>query len=198
MTDRLQRAQSRITGLLEAVFQGALRGVTSRWNDLLEARQLCSWRGLQRIGELPGLIQQLHRHGGVRVVTPDAPDRPLASTLVTPGGDVVSRVSPELFAQPVHWQRHLQAMRQELAPLRQVPALLRSLTSLVAAGLAIAGGYAAWSMTAAVGGGQAELLARGAELLEQLKWPAIGGSVVGGVRYGLGWWLQAQIKNALA
>lgn len=197
MIERLRRALSRVAGLLEAVARGALRGAAARWKDLLEARHLCSRDVLKRVRRFPELVQQLQDHGGLRVVTP-SDRRPLASTLLTPEGDVVSRVSAELFRQPALWQRHLQAVRHDLAPLQQVPALLRSLSTLFTAIAAGIGAYFALGMTPAIDGGLDELQNRAVELLQQLIAPAVGGGIVGGIRAVLGWWLKAQINKFLS
>ena len=195
MIERPRR--SGILGLLQAVARGARRGVAVAWKDLLDALRLCSWNGLRSVRQFPELVRQLRRHGGLRVVTP-SDHQPLASTLVTLEGDVVSRVSAELFRQPALWQRHLQAVRRDLAPLRQVPALLRSLSMLLTAITAGIGGYFTLGLTPTLDGGLDELRHRAVELLQQLIAPAAAGGIIGGIRAVLGWWLKAQINKILS
>ncbi len=198
MTDPPRRAPSRLIGLLEAVARGALRSLAARWQDLLKARELCSWNGLKRIREFPELVERLHADGGLRVVTGDSPRRPLASTLLTPSGDVISRVSPELFRQPALWQRHLRNVRQSLVPLQQVAGLLRSLSGLVTVIVAGLGVYFTAGMVPFMDSGLEEIRARATDLAGQLVWPATTGAVAGGVRYGLQLWLEARIKALMS
>ncbi len=197
MTGWVRRTLSSLLGLLQAVARGALSGAAARWQDLREARDLFSGDG-PGLRELPRLLQQLHHEGGLRVASDDASGRPVAVTVVMPDGDVVSRVSPDLIDQPALWQSHREALRRRLAPLRQVPALSRCLSGVLTLVVYAVCGYVALGLAPAMGDGLDALWTRAVELVRELEWAAVAGGVAGGMRYGFGWWLRAQVNKLFA
>ncbi len=196
MSDR-GRPSGRVFGLLEAMARGALAGAKARFRDLLAARHLFSWDILGSFRGLSGLLEAFRR-GGLEVMSADPAGRPVASTLVMPDGDLVSRVSPDLLRQPELWQLHQQAVLQRLKPLTQVSALLASLSALLVLGSAGLGTYSIASLAAVAEGGGDALAARAVELWHQVRWPVLAGGLGGAGRFALKGWLRSKVEDLLS
>lgn len=89
-----------------------------------------------------GLFGELHREGGLRIVTRDAQARPVAQSVLYPDGDLTCTVRPDISA--AQQARHLAAVQAQCDALRRargrMAAFLGSIgtaVSAVGAGLAI-------------------------------------------------------------
>jgi hypothetical protein len=157
------------------------------------------------------IVTAVGRTDGTTLEPDYAQDRVMTSKIDLLQGDVTNVideafVSGELAPlRAFHESQVLkgqQIVHDNLAALKALYEMAREYQSpeQPEATLGVAGvcGYAALDLAPSLGDGLDVLLARAVELGRELEWPAVAGGLVGAVRYGLGWWLRAQVNRLVA